>query len=60
MWDAIPDKYETRCIINASEELVFDRVYEAINEKEAEARAYLNCARETKGTSDLSVKVKRI
>lgn len=60
MWDPIPDKYSTKCTIKGSGDVVFDRVYEAINETEAESRAFLNCVRENNRRTNVEVKVKKL
>jgi len=60
MWYPVPDKYNTKCTIQGSSEIVFDRMYEAINEKEAEARAYLNCVIENNKKTNIKVEVKRL
>ena len=60
MWDPIPDKYSTKCTIKGSNEVVFDRVYEAINADEAEARSYLNCVKENNKKTNVNIEVKRI
>ncbi len=60
MWDPAPDKYSTKCTIIDSNEVVFERVYEAISDDEAEARAFLNCVKENNNRSNITVEVKRI
>lgn len=60
MWDPIPDKYIAMCTLKGTNEIIFDRVYEAINDKEAAARAYLNCVNENKHQTNIEINVKRI
>jgi len=60
MWDPAPDKYSTKCTIKDSNEVVFERVYEAISDDEAEARAFLNCVKENNNRSNITVEVKRL
>jgi len=60
MLDPVANKYETKCTIRESGDLVFERIYEAINEQEAEARAYLNCVNENNKKTNIHVEVKRI
>ncbi len=60
MWDPIPDKYNTKCTIKGSGDIVFDRVYEAINANEAESRAFLNCVKENNRKTNVEVKVKKL
>jgi hypothetical protein len=60
MWDPAPDKYNTKCTIKDSNEVVFERVYEAISDDEAEARAFLNCVKENNNKTNINVEVKRL
>lgn len=54
----MPKKFHTVCTVKGTDTVVFDRLYEAINRDEAEARAYLNCVKEHKG-ADVLVRVER-
>jgi hypothetical protein len=55
-----PGKYTTSCSSKSSGSVIFDRIYEAINKDEAEARAYLNCVKEYNNAGDITVSVSRI
>lgn len=55
-----PKKYSTSCTAKSTGALIFDRMYEGIDRDEAEARAFLNCAREYNNPSDISISVERI
>ncbi len=55
-----PDKYKTTCSSKSTGSVIFDRVYEAIDRNEAEARAYLNCVKENKNAGDITISVKRV
>jgi hypothetical protein len=57
MWDPIPGKYSATCTIEGTTEIIFDRVYEAINKNEAAARAYLNCVNENNHETNIEVEV---
>jgi hypothetical protein len=59
MWDPIPDKYITKCTLKGTDEIIFDRVYEAISSNEAKARAYLNCVNENNHSTNIKIEVKR-
>ncbi len=55
-----PKIYETSCSSKSSGAVIFDRVYEAINKDEAEARAWLNCVKEHNNAGDISISVNRV
>jgi hypothetical protein len=43
--DKVPYKYKTICSDSKNGSVLFNRVFEAINANEAEARAFLNCVK---------------
>jgi hypothetical protein len=55
-----PKKYRTICSQISSTSIIFDRVYEAINESEATGRAFLNCMKEYNNKKDISVSVEKL
>jgi hypothetical protein len=55
-----PKKYITACTVKSTDRLVFDRIYEAIDRNEAEARAWLNCLKEYNNPADISISVDKI
>jgi len=59
MWD-VPDKYKTTCIDNTSGEHIEHMNLEAINDNEAEARAFLNCVNHHNRNSDVRIEVQRL
>lgn len=59
MWP-IAKKYETQCILNDTGSIISQRVFEAINKDEAEARAYLNCVKANNNKRNVFVKVKKV
>ena len=48
-------KYNTVCTNITDNRVIFERIYEAINDDEAEARAYLNCVKENNNSTDVAV-----
>lgn len=60
MWDPIPVKYNVKCMINDSNTVKFERVYEALNKEEAESRGLLNCIRENNKKTNVHVEVKKL
>lgn len=58
MWQTAK-KYETKCFIKNTDTLLSEHVFEAINKDEAEARAFLNCVKDTKNR-DVYVSVKKL
>ncbi|PKL38469.1 MAG: hypothetical protein CVV44_11325 [Spirochaetae bacterium HGW-Spirochaetae-1] len=59
MWD-VPDKYTTICIDNASGEHIEHLTLEAINDNEAEARAFLNCVNHNNKNGNVRIEVQRL
>ncbi len=59
MWP-VPKKYKTQCMLNGSDSIISQHVFEAINKDEAETRAYLNCVNENNKKRNVRVKVERI
>jgi hypothetical protein len=59
MWQTAK-KYETTCILNDTNTVISEQIYEAINKKEAEARAYLNCVKENSNNRNVKVTVKKL
>ena len=59
MWP-IAKKYETQCIMKETGSVISQKIFEAINSDEAEARAYLNCVKENKNKRNVFVKVKKV
>lgn len=52
-----PKKYQTSCTERRTGALIFERMYEAINQDEARARALLACMKERgRGPGELSVR----
>lgn len=60
MWDPIPDKYNAKCMLNDSNTVKFERMYEAISKEEAESRALLNCIRENNKKTNVHVEVRKV
>jgi len=58
MWK-VPIKYKTTCFSNDNGREIEYRELEAINEQEAEARAYLNCVISNNQNRNVRVEVKR-
>ncbi len=56
----VPVKYKTICTSRESDRIVEETIYEAINEEEAAARAYLNCVIHNGNDRNVTVEVKRI
>jgi hypothetical protein len=52
-------KYATRCIDNATGQVLMDREMEAINKSEAETRAFLNCIKFAGNKPNINVVVKK-
>ena len=53
-------KYKTVCTNIKDNTVIFERIYEAINDDEAVARAHLNCVKENHNGTDVAVTVKRV
>ena len=58
--DGVPRKYKTSCSSRIDESVIYERVFEAININEAEARAMLNCVNAGNKREDISIKAEKI
>ncbi len=58
MWKSMK-KYKVECKNSKTGSILLDRIYEAINQKEAYSRAYLNCQKISNDDKDLLIKVNR-
>ena len=52
-----PRKFSTECTAKSTGRIIFNRIYEAIDRNEAEARAFLNCKKEYNDSTDVSISV---
>jgi len=52
-------KYKTVCRNINDNTVIFERIYEAINDGEAKARAYLNCVKDNNNNTDVAVSLNK-
>ncbi len=56
-----PKRYECRCINSESGDVLLQQEFEAINQREAETRSYLNCIKDTSVKKEsVEVSAKRV